>query len=156
MSRYSWYLQLIHSFFGDNICWSSACLDQDRCSFLQGLLLCGLQCKPDMNQYFDPRNGLLNVCANFYDDMVESCKNVKRCPDSDIDCHSSGPSPSPNCENVYSSPSDVWAIRFGPISVQTANRVEGTNCFAGGTTVFPSLLLLVAVAAVSLLLLLSM
>jgi hypothetical protein len=109
----------------------------DQCSYLQGLFYCGLACNPLMSNYLS--NGQINVCANYYDATVNACENVKQCPSNSTNCHTIGP-PSPLCENVYSSPSDVWAVQIGPVTYQYANRVSGTsNCFASALIVLPSL-----------------
>jgi hypothetical protein len=116
----------------------------DQCSYLQSLWACGVQCKPNMPI---GSNGLINVCAQFYDQVVQTCQNVMICNSSNVDCRQQ-PSPgqtNPNCVLEYNSPDQVWAITIGPIQFQTVNRVDGTsNCFNVATTIRPAFVVIVA------------
>jgi hypothetical protein len=48
------------------------------------LIGCALECKPNMDVYFD-ENGSLKVCFGLYDRVVDACKDLTYCPDEDTD-----------------------------------------------------------------------
>jgi hypothetical protein len=89
------------------------------------LIGCALECKPDMDVYFDD-SGSLVVCSGFYDRVVLACKDSTYCPDADTDCFTDTNA----CLPVYENETQIWQIAVPNYSLAAVTRFEGDGiCF---------------------------
>jgi len=109
----------------------------DTCSGLLALLNCAYLCKPNLNNLIV--DGVFQVCASFYDQVISACENVKQCNSTQIDCRQTANQG--GCINVYAQPSDAFGFSVGPLTINLVQRVDGTaNCFNSGFHINPSII----------------
>jgi hypothetical protein len=104
----------------------------DPCSGYLDLISCALECRPDMDLFFDD-SGSLTVCSGFYDRVWAACKDSKYCPDEDTDCFTNND----QCLTTYENDTMVWRLSVSNYVLPSAVRYEGDGvCFNTAASLF--------------------